>query len=470
MELHQMKRVCASAVTLALVGAAAPLWAGVIYVPVIPLEGHEIRIAASNNHPDTAWPYEAHLLPLNSDGTVHDRSQPTGISVQPLRTTQAVVPSLSIPGLLEISTPPQLGFTATILPAGSNNSPDNIGTPLPIITSHEAHDADSWLMIQGLQRSANGTETDVGVVNLGHASARCHAFLVAADGESLGDALLDLRPLTMAYFTDVVGLFGQNAAVDVLLRLRCDEAFYSFAVIKNGAAGAIKVRGPAARGTSLLHLPGEEPPPSQPPPSEPAPPPDPGTVVFTRNGVFHAPTPGNDTAIHHINVGPHRTFSRVTVRFDYTHGGWFPGAENHNHSLFWLHRGGIGHGWLGWFGHIYGYVNIFGPNRDELRNMISVNVTGPHANFKRPVQPQIGSTYRVEYLYNGAAGHYEAKMTDLATGAVIGTVSGGTTGPIRSEGGGLFAIYFGHENAHGHGPERPSYGSVWRDLRVEFIP
>ncbi|HLE84600.1 MAG TPA: hypothetical protein VJG13_09710 [Thermoanaerobaculia bacterium] len=53
---------------------------------------------------------------------------------------------------------------------------------------------------------------------------------------------------------------------------------------------------------------------------------------------------------------------------------------------------------------------------------------------------------------------------------VMDTTSSATTSRIRSGASGQFMVYFGHENATIHGPERPTYNWKYSNPRVEFIP
>lgn len=469
-----MKRICASGMALFFAAAAAPSNAGVVYVPVIPLKGsHEIRVTASNNHPSTSWHYVANVLPLNTDGTLDERSNPAMMFVPPLRTTEALLPNLSTSGLIEIAAAPQLGFSATLFPAGTKSSPDNIGVPLPIITSDEARKAGEWILVQGLQRSAQGTRSDVGVVNLGHSATRCTAWVVAADGTPLGgsSAILDLRALTMAYFDDVLGLLGQTAGIDVLLRLNCDQSFYAFGVVRNGASGAIKVRTPAARGSSLLRLPGQGPAPE--PEPEPEPPAPEGAFVFSRPGLFHTSLPSNPTYLADMNIGTGRTFSRIRVVFDYRHGSWSNFGSSKEHNLFWLHRGGTGSLWEGWFRHVYGYANIHGPNQNRMRNIYGVDVNTVFASHTNAVI-EVGGNYRVEYIYDGTTFTWTYDITDLSNNQLVNRLTGNSFAPVRTGTTGFFFIYMGHSDEHVRehpdSPEVPSYGSQWSNLRVEFIP
>jgi hypothetical protein len=457
-----MKRVCSSVLALLLAGAAAPLAAGVVYVPIPPLTGqYEIQLGVSNADAESPRRFTANYLPLNADGSLDPRANPVPMSIPSARTSRLVIPASHLPGLLEVNSAPQLSYTATIHRVGGG---DPLGAPLPIITSLELRKAGEFLRLQGIQRDGNGRVTDVAIANLGQQNARCDASLQAAGGQRLGDALLDLQPLSMAYFEDVAGLFGEVAATDLVLHLTCDQRYYAFGFTKDGAGGPVQVQGPAARGTSLLRLPGQ---PEPGPDPDPDPAPSPGGVLFTRSGHFHTTSPGRETQAFNIAVPPNTTFRRVVVNVDYTHGAW-ANPPNTQHSLLWLHRGP----WLNarWNSNVFGYLNAWGPPGNRTRIMINADRGGVYDGFNGTgVLLQQGVTYRLEYVFDGAANQVRMVMTDKASGALVSQINGHTFGvPLRTDSTGFFFIYFGHEDHSCCGPERPSYGARWENLRLEF--
>ena len=154
----------------------------------------------------------------------------------------------------------------------------------------------------------------------------------------------------------------------------------------------------------------------------------------------------------------------MTVELDIYHGGWNSQNPSGNHSLFWLHRGACC--WPSWANNNFGYGNTFGPNRNEVR--IGSNVGGKHSVPVR-VALQPGATYHVEYSYDWIARSIELTLTDKATGQVIKTPFLDAREPVVTDGSGFFMIYFGH-GAHEVGPEVPTYGWEYSNLRVEFIP
>jgi hypothetical protein len=189
--------------------------------------------------------------------------------------------------------------------------------------------------------------------------------------------------------------------------------------------------------------------------------------VFTRPGHFHTTIHGRETEAFNIAMPAHTTFHRVRVTVDYTHGSW-GNPPNSQHSLLWLHRGV----WPSarWASNVHGYVNVWGPPGNRSRVMINAGRGNVYDGFNGPgVQLQQGITYALEYIFDGAANQLRLFIREKDTGAVVSQINGHTYGvPLRTDDTGFFFIYFGHEDHSCCGPERPSYGASWANLRVEF--
>jgi hypothetical protein len=103
--------------------------------------------------------------------------------------------------------------------------------------------------------------------------------------------------------------------------------------------------------------------------------------------------------------------------------------------------------------------------------MINADRGNVYTGFNGPgTRLQRGVTYHLDYVYDGAGNAIRLRITDKATGALVGQVNGHAFGvPLRSDGTGAFFVYLGHDDHSCCGPERPSYGASWSDLRVEFV-
>lgn len=449
-----MRRTSIALAALFLAGSA-PAGAGVLYVPVPPLQAEQsIDLQAFNRVAGASRRFHARLLPLNTDGTI-ERDGPalTSVTVAPLANRTVVLDATSQPGLLEIVSAPQLSFEARFFSSPATR----VAASIPVISSANQIQAGESAELIGLQRTSGGLGADVGIVNLGHAAAACTASLHAAGGAAIGNpASPTLAPLSHAYFTDALAAFGAAEIAGASLRLSCNQPYFVYAVLADAGSGARSFVTAAARGSSSLSQPG----------TGPVVPP--GAVVFSRAEAFHTATPAKPTEVFNVPVPSGKPFRQLQVAFDYYHAGWSHDPDK-NHNLFWVHRGV----WLNarWADNIYAFVNAFGPGTGLVKMLTNVDAGKARQVWSGAYQLQAGHTYRVEYLYDTETRVVRLKLTNQATGELVVDILGDTYGkPIVADASGTFFVYFGHQDDTGIAPERPSYGSTWSALEVLFVP
>lgn len=437
--------------------SAGPAAAGVVYVPVPPPEsGRTVEVLAFNRDAGVARRYTARLLSAGTDGTA-EREEAGESTVQVARQATGVLMlgADTVSGLLEISSAPQLSFEAR-LRLESGDAPS-----LPVIGSENAIPAGDFAELVGLERAdgASGVRTaNVGVANLGHTSTLCTARLSRAGGVEAGERVsFRMAPLSYGHFQDALGVFGIGSAAGTTLRIACDQPYYAFAVQRTADGGAERVVLPAASGRSTLTLP-DGGPGTYPP----------GSIVFTRSGDLHTPTPQKPTAIFEIDVPAGKSFSRLEIAFEYRHAGWSHTPDG-NHSLFWLHRGR----WLQsrWADNIYAFVNAFGGKKGLVKVLTNVDAGKARQVWSASHQLEAGTTYGVRYVYDTATEELRLTLVDRTTGETVVDLVGDTYGkPIVADDQAAFFVYFGHQDDTGFAPERPSYGSTWSDLEAVFVP
>jgi hypothetical protein len=179
-----------------------------------------------------------------------------------------------------------------------------------------------------------------------------------------------------------------------------------------------------------------------------------GGVAYSWPGPFHSPAPGAEIAV--ANLPTTGSFARAVLEVDITFGGWADGAQN----LFWLHRGLCC--WPRWPGGIVGYANA---QRTGWRVVSDVGLT-ERAVASGKWQPEVGRPYNVRYDYHAAVGRATLQVWD-GRQLVSESSAAIPVGALSPSDGGFMA-YFGHESAEGHGPERPSYGWTYGNLRIAF--
>lgn len=458
-----MRRV--ALVCLALALAAAPTFAGTVYVPVLSENGEDgteytTRVWLTNNG-DGPQRVETLLLPMSSDGTAGRENAAKKVDTTLVRAGATSILSITSPGgLLEITTLDQgaqdLAVNAELRNTNQTGAKETHSV-VPVLASSTIAEAGSTLTLQGLRRTEGGVFSNVLLVNLGHEEAQCTVGVFRATGTQVaGTALLGLMPLSQVQFPDALEILGETQIGDASAQVSCDQPFYAYLSIYERGGGEVLVVEPSVTGDSSLSRPGDN------RPSVP------GAILFTQNGTFHVATPAEPTRIFNIPVPKDRDFARIEVEFDLHHGGWSwePSA---NHSLFWLHRGACC--WPQWASNIFGFANAFGPGRNEIK--VATNADLPRFQervaYRRGVPFLEGHDYHLNYLYDAAGGAF--RLTVFEGGQEVVTVQNAASAKVvRSDNSEAFMIYFGHEDATGVGPERPGYGWRYSNLRVEFIP
>ena len=466
-----MKKLAALGFAIALLSAAAPVVAGTLYLPVVNLGQPEdgafkTRVWITNNG---SSPAKVKLLymPGFGDGTT-GRGTPETRTVAPGATL--VLFESAGPGLLEIQAPDAVAVAAelrnTLLPG-----PQEVFGAVPAVGSDNLRAAGEVLVLQGLRRSKAGVRSHLGLLNLGHKTAACSVSLHSVVGDELvGATGLPLAPLSHVLFEDVLELAEVEQIGDVHARISCDRPYSAYAAVQEAPTGEIVFLRPSVTGASKLVPPteAEEPPPPPPPPAG-------KSYVFTRSGNFHTPTKNAPSKYFNIPAPKNKQFRKVILEMDITPGAWNGKNPAGNHSLFWLHRGACC--WPQWRENIVGFVNAFGPNKSFVRATHNVDYKGKTKydttqviNRRFSLAP--GKTYRVRYVYDAAGG--TIRLTLSRQGKVALDMSGKATATrIRSGGTGMFMAHFGHAphraGCNNCGPEVPTYGWKYANLRVEFI-
>lgn len=468
-----MNRHAVLGLVASLLASAAPLAAGTVYLPVVSLEQpadgtYKTRVWITNYGSSPAA-VKLLYLPGIGDGT-SQRSNPETRTVPP--GTTIVLFDAAGPGMLEVEAPDEVAVSAEL-----RNTmllgPREVFGAVPVVGSDQAAEPGETVLLQGLRRSRYGVRSHLGFLNLGHDGASCSASLHATNGDELvGASQLPLPPLSHALIEDVVELASLQQIGDVHARISCDQPFYAYVAVHEMPTGEVVFVRPSPTGASTLEPPGDVEPPPPPPP-----PPAAGSFVFNRSGTFHAPKRGNPLKYFNIAAPKNREFRRIVLDMDFTHGGWNGAKPEGNHSVFWLHRGACC--WPAWERNIVGFVNLFGPNKNFVKAVHNLDYRGKGAydktvDFSRSFKPSPGKTYHVRYDYDAAGGTIRLRITQGGK-VVQEATAAATTSRIRSGSSGVFMAYFGHDEPKGEclvkacGPEVPSYGWKYSNLRVEFI-
>lgn len=458
-----MKRLALIAAVLA---TAAPLYAGIVYVPVAKVDpstqgiGYETRLVLVNQGEVTRRATPS-LIALNADGTNRPLEVFPAISV-PANGTVVVADLLrgERAGLIELALAPQLLAQAQLVTRFDDGS-EILGAAWPIVSSDSLVAAGQTLHLQGWERSST-TSTDFGLMNLGHNATSCGVDVFRADGSQLGHWNLGPAALSFSLFRDVLATIGVTAGAQLRAAITCDQPFYAFAAITDSLNHDHSVVVASALGTSEL---------------------DggggggggggtciAGHVCFDAPGAFHTVQSGAQTKIFNATVPTETSFSSLSLDFDFRFTGWYGPEPDGEHNFFWINRGGFvpPSSYPAWTNNVYGYANARGPNRYRVTLVHNINL-GQNATTFLTTNAGLtpGVQYHISYTYNHPARTSNLQVT--AGGTLVAQIIGVTTGHIYTGSHEAFMLYFG--NVVGHGQETPwANGTQFMNLVYRMYP
>jgi hypothetical protein len=427
---------------------AAPARAGNVYVPVLDRVGsagsqHKTEIWVANSGAEERR-YALTFLAAGSDGTQRPGESPRA-GVLGGRTSRLInLTSAGAFGMAELEAAPQLFIDARLVSTPASGAASS--TPVPVISSENALAANTAVNLVGLVRSSAGVLTDLDLVNLAEVNAQCSVVFTRADGTQIAaTAVVTLPPLSLRHFADALGVLGESQLSDARAAVTCDQQFYAFATLFDPTAAHVSFVLPAASGASTLG--GTDPLPGNP-------------IVFTAPGLLHKAARGNEGRVLKIPVSTNLSLSRMVVEWEVVPGPWNPANTAGHHLLGWLHRGKYSK-------HTILNVNALGPNRGIVRNNQNIDFDGV-TNAAKNLLLVKGVRYKIRVVYDAPNGITTIEV--LTGGQSLTTLQHAATaagGVLTVPSTGLFML-FGHLVAHG--PEMPSYGWEYHNLRLEMYP
>lgn len=451
-----MKRTILAGLTLSLALPflqAAPASAGAVYVPIVNPTG-----AAGDLHSTEIWVTNAStsqrgfatvFLQAGTDGTQKSGSNPEA-PVAGKRTFLLANPSNTL-GLLEIGSSQEIGVQARLV----NTSPTGLQTlsSVPVISAANRIEAKGVAHLIGLERDATrGDTTHLGIVNLGQAAATCEVKFYRVDGTQIGSAVnLSFLPLSLRQFDDALGTLGEQRIADARVQVSCDQPFYTYAALFTQPAAQITFLVPSAATTAATGGGG-------------------GTtggngnsVIFQKSGLLHTATTTNPKGYVDIPITAAMSLKKMVVDMEFVPGPWNREKIPGNHAIIWLYRGKFR-------GNTVVNVNAFGPNKFTVKANQNVDLgPGQVTAQEMSLQLQQGQRYHLHYVYNAATNVISVEVSSggklLKSMTLPGTAQNGilTVEPPKLN------VEFGHFPGQ-DGPEIPSYGWSYYDLRVEMVP
>ena len=179
---------------------------------------------------------------------------------------------------------------------------------------------------------------------------------------------------------------------------------------------------------------------------------------FPSNGEFFVPEPGNEIKTWDFPVAEDQVFQKVVVELDVTPGDWWEKNPDGVHNLFWLTRGGV------WRSSTVGYVNLFGEDRGELKQMTNLELEkGQAQNALVDYNPTKGIPFHLTYTYDC----WKRTITTVITenGIEKARAEMATTAHKIQSHGDFYQFWIGLEDKYN---ECPTYGWIYSNLRIQM--
>jgi len=317
----------AASILVGLLASALPVRAGTVYLPLatnVSVDERALRTEIWISNPtDESHQVTFLFLSDRQDGTTAgDRNALNPLIIRPGATffINNSVPS-GESGMLEINADPELVFSAKLI--SINGGPGETGAHVPVVSSENLIPAGGTAQILALERTPDGTVSNVGLINFSEAPATCTARVFTGAGIAVGGtAVLSLEPLSTAQFTEVLELLGLNQATNVRVELSCDQDFYAYGVVLGHEPEETLFLQPSMSGDSSLLAPGLLPP----------------FVELTQPGTFLAANRNNSYRAFQIPVEPGVAYGSIEIDFDFFLGGF---NSSLFHTVFSLRSSGL---------------------------------------------------------------------------------------------------------------------------------
>lgn len=395
-----MKRSVSRCLILALICAAGAAHAGTVYAPLpgattVGNVTYETQITIANEG-DQQRTVKQLLLSTDTDGTKRESQQPSNLQVQAGQ-TMVVKPGATSRGLLELSGPENVTYSARLVGTGGNAG--TLGVQMPVVTSDNIGFSGETLTLHGLAATST-LATDLTIVNLGHQTAQCTVSVFRADGVAIGSpATLTFKPLSHRFFPRMFDAFGTTGIVDARAHVSCTREFYVYGLVTNSANGEVAFAGPAGNGDSALFVPGA-------PQECPA-----NAQCFDSKGTVFIPTRTDPVGRASYNPTPNTTTNRIRMTMDVTVGNWYPRDPDAKHMIYWfvINRNVD----------MLGLLFFRGPNKNGILLRHGFGLThGGKFKIEKGFQAVPGRTYRIENDYDMGRNVYIVRITDIATGEI----------------------------------------------------
>jgi len=279
---------------------------------------------------------------------------------------------------------------------------------LPVVTADNMFQGGQTLSLDGLH-AVQSAETDLEFVNLSAMANRCTLGLFTSDGAELAPKLvLTLKPLESRPFANIFEGRADlaNRSLDVHASVSCQHAFYSYALLNDGAGHRLDVIHPVQEVSSPLAA-------ADTVPECPA-----HATCFDAPGIVHIPEPPPGSPWGRVTFpAPPGVAKRFRLTMDVTVADWYPPEPDGKHLIYWFV--------ISKNIDMPGLLYFLGPNANQAFARHGIGLKHPQKlKIRKPFVAEIGHTYHIDNDYDMAGRHYTITITDTATGQVKVVLSG----------------------------------------------
>lgn len=279
---------------------------------------------------------------------------------------------------------------------------------LPVVTADNMFRGGQTLSLDRLH-PMQGSETDLAFVNLAQTANQCTLGLFTSDGAEFAPRMvLTLKPMESRPFANI---FEGRADVDYLsldvhASVSCEHAFYSYALLNDGAGHRLDVINPVQEVNAPLAA-------ADTVPECPA-----HAQCFDAPGIVHIPAPPPGSPWGRVAFpAPAGVSTRFRLTMDVTVADWYKPEPSGKHLIYWFV--------ISKNIDMPGLLYFLGPNKNEAFARHGIGLKHPQKlKIRKPFAAQVGHTYHIDNDYDMAGHHYTITITDTTTGQVGVVLSG----------------------------------------------
>ncbi len=233
-----------------------------LLAPLVPLEAGDVYVPLAAHRALGASTYRTLLIITNTGGAPADLGVAFFASGTDGTTGQPQPATLSLPagstlrlynavpagarGMFELSGAPSIVVSARVEALAANG---NVlaSAQLPAFSADNVLGPGERTQLLGLEHTASGATSDLGLMNLSSQPAQCTVDVFRAQGGRIGQTVrLTLVPRSNHDFTSALAQLGQTSIKDVRFDVSCNQTFATYALVYRPGGPETVLLGPAA--------------------------------------------------------------------------------------------------------------------------------------------------------------------------------------------------------------------------------